>query len=98
MIKDLVEPIGVAAAVAIAELIERTHALGSITVFGTPGEEMMPPAHHLRNKNRYLEGSVIVLPLFADSRAAVRISVTIMLFSSDDNPPGLRLPRATAMR
>src|ERR1035438_3178494 len=36
-------PVGLAAAVAIAELMERTHAPGSITVFGTPGEEMMPP-------------------------------------------------------
>ncbi len=36
-------PVGLAVAVAIAELMERTHAPGSITVFGTPGEEMMPP-------------------------------------------------------
>jgi amidohydrolase len=36
-------PVGMAAAIAIAELMERTHAPGSITVFGTPGEEMMPP-------------------------------------------------------
>ncbi len=36
-------PVGIAAAVAIAELMERTHAPGSIAVFGTPGEEMMPP-------------------------------------------------------
>ena len=36
-------PVGMAAAVAIAELMERTHAPGSVTVFGTPGEEMMPP-------------------------------------------------------
>jgi amidohydrolase len=36
-------PVGMAAAVAIAEAMERTHAPGSITVFGTPGEEMMPP-------------------------------------------------------
>jgi len=36
-------PVGLAAAVAIAELMEETHAPGSITVFGTPGEEMMPP-------------------------------------------------------
>src|SRR3984957_4796936 len=36
-------PVGLAAAVAIAQLMERTHAPGSITVFGTPGEEMMPP-------------------------------------------------------
>jgi amidohydrolase len=36
-------PVGMAAAIAIAEALERTHAPGSITVFGTPGEEMMPP-------------------------------------------------------
>jgi len=36
-------PVGIAAAVAIAEVLERTHAPGSITVFGAPGEEMMPP-------------------------------------------------------
>ncbi|HLH19788.1 MAG TPA: peptidase dimerization domain-containing protein [Bryobacteraceae bacterium] len=36
-------PIGMAAAVAMAEWLERSHAPGSVTVFGTPGEEMMPP-------------------------------------------------------
>ncbi|HUX34712.1 MAG TPA: peptidase dimerization domain-containing protein [Gemmatimonadaceae bacterium] len=37
-------PIGLAAAVAVAEYLTRTHTPGSVTVFGTPGEEMMPPA------------------------------------------------------
>ncbi|HML15402.1 MAG TPA: peptidase dimerization domain-containing protein [Bryobacteraceae bacterium] len=36
-------PVGMAAAIAIAEVLDKTHAPGSITVFGTPGEEMMPP-------------------------------------------------------
>lgn len=36
-------PVGIAAAVAMAELLERSHMPGSVTVFGTPGEEMMPP-------------------------------------------------------
>jgi amidohydrolase len=36
-------PIGMAAAVALAEWLERTHSPGSIVVFGCPGEEMMPP-------------------------------------------------------
>ena len=36
-------PVGIAAAVAMAEYLERTHAPGSVVVFGTPGEEMMPP-------------------------------------------------------
>ena len=32
-----------AAAIAMAEYLDRTHSPGSIVVFGTPGEEMMPP-------------------------------------------------------
>src|SRR5690242_14647629 len=36
-------PIGIAAAVAIAEYLTRTKTLGSVVVFGAPGEEMMPP-------------------------------------------------------
>jgi amidohydrolase len=36
-------PVGLAVAVAMTEFMERTHAQGSLTVFGTPGEEMMPP-------------------------------------------------------
>lgn len=36
-------PVGIAAAVAIAEWLDKSGAPGSIAVFGTPGEEMMPP-------------------------------------------------------
>src|SRR5689334_7344245 len=36
-------PIGIAAAVAIAEYLTKTKTPGSVTVFGAPGEEMMPP-------------------------------------------------------
>ncbi len=36
-------PVGIAAAVAIAEFLTRTHTPGTVTVFGCPGEEMMPP-------------------------------------------------------
>jgi len=36
-------PVGIAAAVAIAEWLQKSGAPGSVTVFGTPGEEMMPP-------------------------------------------------------
>jgi metal-dependent amidase/aminoacylase/carboxypeptidase family protein len=36
-------PVGIAAAVAMAEWLQQSGAPGSITVFGTPGEEMMPP-------------------------------------------------------
>ena len=36
-------PIGIAAAVAIAEYLSRTKTPGTVVVFGAPGEEMMPP-------------------------------------------------------
>ena len=36
-------PVGMAAAVAIAEYLTRSKTAGSVVVFGTPGEEMMPP-------------------------------------------------------
>jgi amidohydrolase len=36
-------PIGIAAAVAIAEYLAKNNLPGSVFVFGTPGEEMMPP-------------------------------------------------------
>lgn len=37
-------PVGMAAAIATAEFLERTHTPGTVVVFGTPAEEMMPPA------------------------------------------------------
>ena len=36
-------PIGIAAAVAMAEYLTTNKVPGSVTVYGTPGEEMMPP-------------------------------------------------------
>jgi amidohydrolase len=36
-------PVGIAAAVAVAEHLARTRSPGSVVVFGCPGEEMMPP-------------------------------------------------------
>lgn len=36
-------PVGMATAVAMAEFLTRTHTPGTVTVYGTPGEEMMPP-------------------------------------------------------
>ena len=36
-------PVGLAVAVAMSEFLARTHTPGTVTVFGTPGEEMMPP-------------------------------------------------------
>jgi len=36
-------PIGMAVAIAIAEYLEQAKLPGNVVVFGTPGEEMMPP-------------------------------------------------------
>jgi amidohydrolase len=36
-------PVGIAAAVAVAEYLTRTKTPGTVVVFGAPGEEMMPP-------------------------------------------------------
>lgn len=36
-------PVGLAAAIAMAEYLARTKSPGNIVVFGCPGEEMMPP-------------------------------------------------------
>ena len=36
-------PVGLAVAIAISEFLTRTHTPGTVTVYGTPGEEMMPP-------------------------------------------------------
>jgi len=36
-------PVGIAAAVAVAEYLERTKTPGSVVVYGTPAEERMPP-------------------------------------------------------
>ncbi|MFN8571048.1 MAG: amidohydrolase [Gemmatimonadaceae bacterium] len=36
-------PTGMAAAIAVAEFLNKTHTPGTVTVYGTPAEEMMPP-------------------------------------------------------
>ena len=36
-------PVGIAAALAMVDYLKRSGQPGSVTVFGTPGEEMMPP-------------------------------------------------------
>jgi hypothetical protein len=59
---------------------------------------LKPAAGYIARATNYLAASATDFPVRADSRAAVRISVTIMLFSRDDNPEGLRRPRATAIK
>ena len=54
-------PIGIAAAVAMAEYLEKNHLPGSVTVFGTPGEEMMPPVAKTQMFNAHVFDGMEIL-------------------------------------
>lgn len=55
-------PIGLAAAVAMAEYLQKNRLPGSVTVYGTPGEEMMPPnAKTVMHKAHVFDGADILL-------------------------------------
>src|SRR5207237_7257698 len=56
-------PVGMAAAIAIAEWLQRTRSAGSVVVYGTPGEEMMPPnAKTQMHEAHVFDGADIVVP------------------------------------
>ncbi|HTK29540.1 MAG TPA: peptidase dimerization domain-containing protein [Vicinamibacterales bacterium] len=55
-------PVGIAAAVAMAEYLTRTHSPGSVVVYGTPGEEMMPPnAKTVMHEGHVFDGADIIV-------------------------------------
>jgi amidohydrolase len=55
-------PIGLAAAIAIGEYLAKTKTPGTVTVFGTPGEEMMPPnAKTVMNDSKVFQGQDILV-------------------------------------
>jgi amidohydrolase len=55
-------PVGIAAAVAISEWLTRTKSPGSVIVYGTPGEEMMPPnAKTDMHKAHVFDGADIIV-------------------------------------
>jgi len=55
-------PVGMAAAIAMAEYLARTKAPGSIVVYGTPGEEMMPPnAKTVMHEAHAFDGADIIV-------------------------------------
>jgi len=55
-------PIGIAAAVAIAEYLSKTKSAGSVTVFGAPGEEMMPPnAKTVMHESKVFDGMDVLV-------------------------------------
>jgi amidohydrolase len=55
-------PVGIAAAVAMAEYLTRTKSPGSVIVFGTPGEEMMPPnAKTVMHQAHVFDGADVIV-------------------------------------
>ncbi len=61
-------PVGMAAAIAMAEYLDRTHAPGTVIVYGTPGEEMMPPnAKTVMHTAHAFDGADVILRSHASS-------------------------------
>ncbi len=55
-------PIGIAAAIAIAEYLAKTKTPGSVVVFGAPGEEMMPPnAKTVMHESKVFDGMDVLM-------------------------------------
>jgi amidohydrolase len=55
-------PVGMAAAIAMTEYLDRTHTPGSVVVYGTPGEEMMPPSAKVVMHNAHtFDGADVIL-------------------------------------
>src|SRR4051794_6037351 len=64
-------PVGMAAAIAMAEYLTRTKAPGSIVVYGTPGEEMMPPnAKTVMHEAHAFDGADIIVRSHASSQTS----------------------------
>src|ERR1043166_472920 len=55
-------PIGIAAAIAMAEYLTKNNLPGSVTVYGAPGEEMMPPnAKTVMTESHVFDGADILV-------------------------------------
>jgi amidohydrolase len=55
-------PVGMAAAIAMAEYLARSHEPGTVIVYGTPGEEMMPPnAKTVMHEAHVFDGADIIV-------------------------------------
>src|SRR5258708_4056612 len=66
-------PVGMAAAIAMAEYLTRTRSPGSIVVYGTPGEEMLPPhAKPVMHEAHAFDGADIIVGSHASSRSEER--------------------------
>jgi amidohydrolase len=55
-------PVGIAAALAVAEYLARTNTPGTVVVYGCPGEEMMPPnAKTVMHQAHIFDGADIIV-------------------------------------
>ncbi len=54
-------PVGLAAAVAVAEFLARTHTPGTVTVYGTPAEEIPRPPKTVMYRRRCFTGADIIV-------------------------------------
>jgi len=55
-------PVGLAAAIAMSEYLTRTNSPGSVVVYGTPGEEMMPPnAKTVMHEAHVFDGADVIV-------------------------------------
>jgi amidohydrolase len=61
-------PVGFAAAIAMTEYLNRTKTAGSVIVYGTPGEEMMPPnAKTVMHEAHLFDGADVIIRSHASS-------------------------------
>src|SRR5712671_1649324 len=64
-------PVGMAAGVAMAEYLTRTNTPGSVIIYGTPGEEMMPPnAKTVMHEAHAFDGADIIVRSHASSQTS----------------------------
>src|SRR5215471_15007027 len=64
-------PVGIAVALAMAEYLTRSHSPGSIIVYGTPGEEMMPPsAKAVMHEAHVFDGADIIIRSHSKSQTS----------------------------
>ena len=64
-------PVGMAAAIAVAEYLTRSRSPGSVVVYGTPGEEMMPPAAKTEmHKAKAFDGAEVIVRSHSSSVTA----------------------------
>jgi amidohydrolase len=61
-------PVGLAASIAVSEYLTRTRTPGSVIVYGTPGEEMMPPnAKTVMHEAHVFDGADVIIRSHASS-------------------------------